>query len=109
MRCGFVKRATWLLGLLVPATMAADYYIKATYDNNRATYIAVETTRGTQCRNIQNGLAFSTDDITQEDFAIYKSSPCQERNLIATISGAELYAESDSAIINIDRNGNWNF
>ncbi|WP_407457838.1 fibro-slime domain-containing protein [Fibrobacter sp.] len=109
MRCGFVKRATWLLGLLVPAAMAADYYIKATYDNNRATYIAVETTRGTQCRNIQNGLAFSTDDITQEDFAIYKSSPCQERNLIATISGAELYAESDSAIINIDRNGNWNF
>ena len=109
MRCGFVKRATWLLGLLVPAAMAADYYIKATYDNNKATYIAVETTRGTQCRNIQNGLAFSTDDITQEDFAIYKSSPCQDKNLIATISGAELYAESDSAIINIDKNGNWNF
>ena len=109
MRCGFLKRAIWLLGLLVPAAMAADYYIKATYDNNKATYIAVETTGGTQCRNIQNGLAFSTDDITQEDFAIYKSSPCQERNLIATISGAELYAESDSAIINIDKNGNWNF
>ena len=68
MRCGLMKRAIWLLALLVPAATAADYYIKATYDNNKSAYIPVENAWGTtQCINIRGGLAFSTDDITQEE------------------------------------------
>ena len=110
MRCELFKRATSLLALLVPAAFAASYYLKATYDGNGSAYIIVEDQWGRQqCTNIRNGLPFTTDDITQEEFSIYKSSPCSNKNLVATISGAELYAESDSATITVNRNGTWSF
>ena len=47
MRCGFLKRAIWLLALVVPAVFAANYSVTVTYEGDGLYYAIYNRGDGT--------------------------------------------------------------
>ena len=126
MRCGFLKRATWLLALFVPAAIAAVYSVDVNYDGERALYYKITQQSGgmgmgmgtsteiVACTALPaTGISFDAEEITNYRITLYTSDTCragstmpgprqgENQDLSSYVSATDLFRNSDSASITV--------
>ena len=110
MRCGFFKRAVFLLALFVPSVMAAQYTASVEYDGKGNLYYAVRTSngkwaqdeRGNTCFPIANaGIELST--IEGRTVYFYTDNSCQKN--LSDVSAEDIFEKGQNVRIKLNRNG----
>ena len=110
MRCGFLKRAIWLLALLVPAVMSAEYTASVVYEGEGALYYAVRTATnqwaydelGNTCFPVAGaGIELST--VTGRTIYFYTDDACQEN--LSDMKAQNIFQKGKNIILTLDKKG----
>ena len=108
MRCGFLKRAIWLLALLVPAVMSAEYTASVVYEGEGALYYAVRTATnqwaydelGNTCFPVAGaGIELST--VTGRTIYFYTDDACQEN--LSDMKAQNIFQKGKNIILTLDK------
>ena len=113
MRCDFIKRATSLLALLVPAAFAATYTLTPTYEGELYYAIYNNSTEAwaTNCSFLESK-KFEINSrrvLPNYDLYVFSDATCETQFIPTGISFSDLYPTSQQAKITISNDGTWKF
>lgn len=118
MRCGFFKRAVFLLALFVPSVMAANYSVTVTYESGGlyyAIYNRVDdswyTDSGKDCFDASKTFHFelNSKELNRYELNFYTDDECHSRLSSGAIPMTELFTNSQQAKIIVNDDGSWEF
>lgn len=118
MRCGFFKRAVFLLALIVPSVMAANYSVTVTYESGGlyyAIYNRVDdswyTDSGNDCFDASKTFRFelNSKELNRYELNFYTDDECHSRLSSGAIPMTELFTNSQQAKIIVNDDGSWEF
>ena len=118
MRCGFLKRAIWLLALVVPAVFAAKYSVTLTYEGDGLYYAIYNRDNGTwytdreaDCFQATDVFSFnlSSKDLDKYELNFYTDETCYTRLSDGAIPLKDLFPTSQQAKITVNEDGSWQF
>lgn len=116
MRCkNIFGRAARALALsvffgLVPA-FAATYTANVTYEGNKLYYkVYLANGSGTQsCSSALPGVTYTNTVVEDRQFVFYSDRNCSDNKKIATIKGADLFAQGTNVSIEMALDGSWKY
>ena len=118
MRCGFLKRAIWLLALVVPAVFAAKYSVTLTYEGDGLYYAIYNRDNGTwytdreaDCFQATDVFSFNLNskDLDKYELNFYTDETCYTRLSDGAIPLKDLFPTSQQAKITVNEDGSWQF